>query len=42
MKFIIVAGTPGAGKTAVLLHTIKILLQTEYKAIGCKDRLFVF
>ncbi|MUP38022.1 GTP-binding protein [Labilibaculum euxinus] len=31
MKFIIVAGTPGAGKTAVLLHTIKILLQQNIK-----------
>jgi Ni2+-binding GTPase involved in regulation of expression and maturation of urease and hydrogenase len=32
MKFIIVAGTPGAGKTAVLVHTIKILLQNQVKA----------
>lgn len=31
MKFIIVAGTPGAGKTAVLLHTIKTLLKQNIK-----------
>lgn len=29
MKFIIVAGTPGAGKTAVLLHTLKVLLHKK-------------
>jgi len=28
MKLIIVAGTPGAGKTSILLHTIKILKQS--------------
>lgn len=27
MKFVIVAGTPGAGKTALLIHTIKTLLK---------------
>jgi len=31
MKLIIVAGTPGAGKTAVLLHTIKLLKSKDIK-----------
>lgn len=31
MKFIIVAGTPGSGKTSVLLHTIKVLLHKQIK-----------
>lgn len=29
MKFIIIAGTPGAGKTAILLHTIKALVKQQ-------------
>ena len=31
MKLIIVAGTPGAGKTAVLIHTIKLLKSKDIK-----------
>ncbi|MDA3781289.1 MAG: hypothetical protein PF487_13845 [Bacteroidales bacterium] len=31
MKFVIVAGTPGAGKTAVLLHLIKLLKKQNIK-----------
>ena len=31
MKFIVVAGTPGAGKTSILLHAIK-----ELKIRKCK------
>ncbi len=31
MKLTIVAGTPGAGKTAVLLHTLKLLLKQDVK-----------
>jgi Ni2+-binding GTPase involved in maturation of urease and hydrogenase len=31
MKLVIVAGTPGAGKTAVLLHTIESLIKKQAK-----------
>jgi Ni2+-binding GTPase involved in maturation of urease and hydrogenase len=31
MKFIIVAGTPGSGKTAVLIHTLKVLKELKKK-----------
>ena len=31
MKLIIVAGTPGAGKTAVLIHTLKLLKEKKNK-----------
>ncbi len=30
MKTVIVAGTPGSGKTAVLFHTLKTLLQSDH------------
>ena len=32
MKFIIVAGTPGAGKTAILIHTLKFLINNKVKS----------
>lgn len=31
MKFIVVAGTPGAGKTAVLIHTLRVLIKMGEK-----------
>lgn len=37
MKLVIVAGTPGAGKTSVLLHTIKILKQTNKPSVAKID-----
>jgi Ni2+-binding GTPase involved in maturation of urease and hydrogenase len=33
MKLIIVAGTPGAGKTSVLIHTIKLLKETNTPSV---------
>lgn len=31
MKLVVVAGTPGSGKTAVLMHTVKTLLDLDLK-----------
>ncbi|PTN10108.1 GTP-binding protein [Mangrovibacterium marinum] len=36
MKVIIVAGTPGAGKTAVLLHTLKVLADEKRNVSAVK------
>ncbi|WHH60997.1 GTP-binding protein [Petroclostridium sp. X23] len=36
MRFVIVAGTPSAGKTSVMLHTIRHLLKDGYSVAGCK------
>ncbi|ADC69677.1 cobalamin synthesis protein P47K [Methanocaldococcus sp. FS406-22] len=36
MKVAIVAGTPGAGKTSVLIHTIKTLINEGYKPVVVK------
>ncbi len=36
MKMIIVAGTPGAGKTAVLLHTLKHIKTGKLKPVVVK------
>jgi len=31
LKLVVIAGTPGAGKTSVLMHTVKTLLRAEMK-----------
>jgi Ni2+-binding GTPase involved in maturation of urease and hydrogenase len=36
VRFVIVAGTPSAGKTSVMLHTIRHLLKDGYSVAGCK------
>lgn len=36
MKFIIVTGTPAAGKTSVMIHTIRHLLQEGVQVAACK------
>jgi Ni2+-binding GTPase involved in maturation of urease and hydrogenase len=36
MKVAIVAGTPGSGKTSVLIHTIKTLINENYKPVVVK------
>jgi len=41
MKFIVVAGTPGSGKTSILVHTIKLLIKQQHKLSVAKiDCLF--
>jgi Ni2+-binding GTPase involved in maturation of urease and hydrogenase len=36
LRFIIVSGPPSAGKTAVMVHTIKHLLKDGLKVVACK------
>lgn len=36
MRFVIVAGTPSAGKTSVMMHTIRHLLQNQLAVAACK------
>jgi Ni2+-binding GTPase involved in maturation of urease and hydrogenase len=36
IKFVIVAGTPSAGKTSVMLHTIRHLLSENVSVAACK------
>ena len=36
MHFIIVTGTPAAGKTSSMMHTIRHLLQAGYRVAACK------
>lgn len=36
LRFVIVTGPPSAGKTAVMVHTIKHLLQDKTKVAACK------
>lgn len=36
MRFVIVAGTPSAGKTSVMLHTIRHLLSENVSVAACK------